>query len=587
MDRRLCAKFYGKPLDIRGCLWKGQAYCPRAVFTDESRTRAFMRTDQAYFLTVGAIFLGCMVPFGVFVLNRASPIALVQFGLLIFFTFSFSMSFTKRLFSLFVKPFRLARLDHAMGATVALLYTTMNDVVPECLGRIQQDYPVNVFVLDDSTDLEKRRIVDEMSLARGFTVLRRDHRTGYKAGAINDWLGRYGSRHDYFVLLDADSIIPRDWVSECVRYAEHPENRMIAVFQGLINIWNLDNRFTKTLAPIHRISQDEWEKKMANYLDTVLFYGHNALLRTRPILQVGGFPTEYVSEDFALAVRLANHGYHCRFVPLHTYEALPENVRGFVKRQNKWTRGAMEFFEFARSSRISAARKLTLLEVPLGHISYVCILAATLIAVYGRNSSWGSALGFSSSLLASPLTFIWSIPLFRYTITLGMISAMVLALKLVQVRLSPILYWRYQVLSRSIGAIMLPHELKSILYYAFDRGRRFPVTPKGEPPLAWRDVILVGWMTILFTFAFFLGIGLANPVGLFYNIGWLAPFAIAPFTIYYFSKQYDRVGSGSSLDPLLATCLQDPLGGLGSSELDSKLNKLHEGPVKSDPAPAT
>ncbi len=546
-----------------------------------------MRTDQAYFLSVGAIFLACMIFFGLFVLNRASAIALVQFSLLIFFTFSFSLTFTKRLFSLFLKPFPLARLDDPPDPKVAVLYTTINDVVPECLERIQQTHPVDVFVLDDSTDPEKRQIIDSISAARGYTVLRRDSRIGYKAGAINNWLGKYGCGYDHFVLLDADSIIPKDWVQECIRYAEHPENRRIAIFQGLINIWNLDNKFTRTLAPIHRVSQDEWEKKLANYLDTVLFYGHNALLRTKPILEVGGFPSEYVSEDFALAVRLADHGYHCRFVPLHTYEALPENVRGFVKRQNKWTRGAMEFFSFARRSRISAARKLMLLEIPLGHLSYICILAALFIAVYGRNSGWNAALAFASGLLTSPLAFTWSIPLFRYTITLGIISAVVVGLKLLQVRLSPILYWKFQILSRSIGAIMLPHELKSILYYIFDRNKRFPVTSKSEPPLEWRDVIAVAWMTILFTFAFFVGIGVANPVGLFYNLGWLAPFAIAPFTIYYFSKRSDQTDSGSSLDPLLATCLRDPPTDVRRNELSLKLDKLREVQVRSKPTPGT
>ena len=516
-----------------------------------------MRTDQAYFLSVGAVFLACMIFFGVFVLNRTSLVAVVQFGLLIFFTFSFSLTFNKRLFSLFLKPFPFPRLDEAPDRKVAVLYTTINDVVPECLERIDQTQAVDVYVLDDSTDPDKRQIVDSISAARDYTVLRRDSRTEYKAGAINNWLGTYGSGYEYFVLLDADSIIPKDWVKECIRYAEHPENRSVAIFQGLINIWNLDNRFTRTLAPIHRVSQDEWEKKLANYLDTVLFYGHNALLRASAVIEVGGFPTEFVSEDFALAVRLADQGYHCRFVPLHTYEALPENVRGFVKRQNKWTRGAMEFFGFARRSRISAARKLMLLEIPLGHVSYVCILAALFIAVYGRNSAWSAAIAFATGLLTSPLAFVWSIPLFRYTITLGVISAAVLGLKLLQVRLSPILYWRFQILSRSIGAIMLPHELKSILYYMFNRTRRFPVTPKGEPPLARRDVIAVAWMTILFTLVFFVGIGLTNPVGIFYNLIWLAPFAIAPFTIYYFSKRSDQTSYGSSLDPLLATCLQE------------------------------
>lgn len=544
-----------------------------------------MQTASWYFLSVGALFLACMLPFGVFVLNQASPIALVQFGLLVFFTFSFSLTFNKRLFSLFLKPFPLAQLDEAPDRKVAVLYTTMNDVVPECLGRIEQTQTVDVFVLDDSTDLDKRETIDRISAARGYTILRRVHRAGYKAGAINDWLAKYGSGYEYFILLDADSIIPRDWVQECVRYAEHPENEHVAVFQGLINIWNLDNKFTSTLAPIHRVSQDEWEKKLANYLDTVLFYGHNALLRSRAVLEVGGFPTEFISEDFALAVRLADHGYHCRFVPLHTYEALPENVRGFVKRQNKWTRGAMEFFGFARRARISLGRKLMLLEIPLGHVSYLCILAALFIAVYGRNSSWSAASAFASGLLTSPLMFIWSIPLFRYTLILGIVSALVLGVKLLQVRVSPLLYWRFQILSRSIGAIMLPHELKSIFYYIFNRSRRFPVTPKGEAPLGVRDVIVVAWMTILFTLVFFVGIGIANPVGLFYNLGWIAPFAMAPFTIYYFSKRSEETGHASTLDSLLVTCLQDSSTSLERNTRRTGITKLSEGPVGSRTPP--
>ena len=516
-----------------------------------------MEVAKAYFYCVAIIFSTCMGLFGAFVVNLASTVSLLQFGLMVFFTFSFSLTFTKRLFSLFVPPYSLPRLASLeKDPRIAVLYTTMNDVVPECLKRIDQTHPVDVFVLDDSTDPEKRRVVDSICWERGYSLLRREARVGYKAGAINDWLRKDGSSYDYFILLDADSMIPRNWVQECLQYAEHPDNQKVAVFQGLINIWNLDGNFAKTLAPIHRLSQDEWEKKMANYLDAVIFYGHNALLRTKAVVEAGGFPTEYVSEDFGLAVRLADLGYKCRFVPLHTYEALPENVRGFVKRQNKWTRGAMEFFSFAKRARISLARKIVLLEVPLGHISYVCVFAAMFLAIYGRNSSWNAAAAFAAGLLASPVLFVWSIPLFRYTLALGFISGVVVGLKLLQVRLGPVRYWRFQLLSRSIGAIMLPHEVKSMLYYLFNRKRRFPVTPKNEPPLTPRDVASVAWMTILLIVAFLLGIGLMHPVGLFYNLGWLLPFAISPAVIYHFSKPTAHEDADSGLDSLLATCLE-------------------------------
>ena len=520
-----------------------------------------MRVSGVYFAASGLMFLTCMGLFAAFVVNWTNPLSLVQFGLLIFFTFSFALTFTTRLFSLFIPPFQLLKLDLSeQDRKVAILYTTMNDVVPDCLERIEQTHPISVYVLDDSSDPERRRTVDEICDLRGYVVLRRDAREGYKAGAINNWLQRYGSNYDYFVVLDADSLIPRDWVERCLPYAEHPSNQDVAIFQGLINIWNLDEKFTSTLAPIHVISQDEWERKMANHLDAVIFYGHNALLRTKPVLEVGGFPTEYVSEDFALAVRLADHDYHSRFVPLHTYEALPGNVRGFVKRQNKWTRGAMEFFGFVKNSKISPARKLVLLQVPLGHLSYLSIMAAMFVAVYARNSTWNAALAFAHGLLSSPVMFILSIPLFRYTISLSIVSAILVGLKLLQVKLHPILYWRFQVLSRSIGAIMLPHEVRSILHYLFNRAKRFPVTPKDEPPLAWWDIARLGWITILLTITFLIGFAFVNPLGLFYNVVWLTPFATAPFIIHHFSKP-NRNDTQTDLSSFLGTCLRSQAKG--------------------------
>jgi len=67
------------------------------------------------------------------------------------------------------------------------LYATVNDVVPECLSGIWQTYPSDVYVLDDFSDPERRSIVDRIAKERRFTVLRREQRQGFKAGAINNW----------------------------------------------------------------------------------------------------------------------------------------------------------------------------------------------------------------------------------------------------------------------------------------------------------------------------------------------------------------------------------------------------------------
>lgn len=496
----------------------------------EARERAFGRR---FFALVAAIWLGTLTAFSLAIVNWSQTVSLVQFGLMTVFLFSFAFTFAKRLLSLVLPPFHLPALERLpRRPRVAVLYTTMNDVVPDCARAIRPTYPCDVYMLDDSSDPAKRAVVDRVAVEMGFRVLRRDARKGFKAGAINNWLRRHGKDYDYFVLLDADSLFPRDWVAHALRYAEHPGNADLAIFQGMINIWNTDVRFASALAPSHLLSHDEWERKLAGYLGTVVCYGHNVLIRTARVLEIGGFDERYVSEDFATAVALASRGHGSAFVPLHSWEALPENVRGFVKRQNKWTRGSMEFFSFVPPARIPWHKKVLLLMIPWGHVAYVAIMAAILLAVFGRVSSFNAFVAFGQNLATAPLEYIWSIPLFRFILVLSAITFSFAAAKLVQVRLGFWAFERARILSRAIGSIMLPHEVRSMILYVIDRTRRFPVTPKDEPPMTMREILQVGRGTVVLVIVVSFGLAFVNPVGLYYNLLWLLPFYASPFVIH-------------------------------------------------------
>lgn len=519
-----------------------------------------------FFAASMAIWLGTSAIFGALVVNWRQPVSIAQFGLMVLFLFSFSWVFTKRLFSLVLPPFRLAALDPlARVPRVAILYTTMNDVVPECVRAIRQHYPCEVFLLDDSSDPAKRDVVDRLAGESGFRVLRRTHRAGFKAGAINHWLRLHGATFDYFVLLDADSLLPPDWVSRALRYAEHPQNADLAIFQGMINIWNTDGAFARTLAPPHVISHDEWERKMAGYLGAVVCYGHNVLIRTKPVLELGGFDERYVSEDFATAVALASRGHGSTFVPLHSWEALPENVRGFVRRQNKWTRSSMEFFSFVPRAKLPLHKKVMLLMIPWGHLAYVAIMLAVFLAVFGRLSSYNAFVAFGRNLATAPLEYIWSIPLFRFLIVLSMITSVVAVAKIVQVRLSVGALYRARRLSRAIGALMLPHEVRSMAIYMIDRKRRFPVTPKDEPPMTMREILQLGRGTVILIAFVTAGLAIVNPVGLYYNVLWLIPFFTSPVILHYYcgprAARRERADLGPRdllSDPRLRTSVDRP-----------------------------
>src|SRR5256712_11003384 len=116
---------------------------------------------------------------------------------MLLFLFSSAFVFSNRFLSLFLPPYRLPVLERlARQPKVAVLYATMNDVVPACVRAIRQSYPCDVYILDDSSDAAKRAIVDRLAVEMGFRLLRRPNREAFKAGAINHWLRADGAGYD-------------------------------------------------------------------------------------------------------------------------------------------------------------------------------------------------------------------------------------------------------------------------------------------------------------------------------------------------------------------------------------------------------
>jgi cellulose synthase/poly-beta-1,6-N-acetylglucosamine synthase-like glycosyltransferase len=290
-----------------------------------------------------------------------------------------------------------------------------------------------------------------------------------------------------------------------------------------------------------KVGQFVWENGMANGLDAVYCYGHNAMVRVSALQEIGGFVEGYVSEDFATAVELASKGWHTRFVPLHTYEAVPENVRGFIKRQNKWTRGSMEFFAFAKKGRLTPGQKLNLLQVPLGHIINLLIPLGALLTVYGFASSPAGAFAFLSSLVRNPAAVIWSVPILRFLLVLGLLTTVLSTLVRIRAGVTLSEELRHRVLSGAISAVMIPYELKSTLSYFVSGLRGVPVTPKSERPLSWSEIMRMSRFSLFFQSILWFGIFAFNPAGAVFNATWLVPMLLAPLVLMMFNGRSDPI----------------------------------------------
>jgi cellulose synthase/poly-beta-1,6-N-acetylglucosamine synthase-like glycosyltransferase len=233
----------------------------------------------------------------------------------------------------------------ADGPPVALLYVTMNDFQEEAaLSCILQTYPkTRLFVLDDSVDSACRTRIDAFASQHlgDVTIVRRSGRQGYKAGSINFALRNHVRGFPYFIVVDADSVLPPSFTGDLVPYfdladdigwvqashAPHPEQK--TAFARDLGL---------SILPL-------WEVYYGprNRFGNVIFLGHGGIIRYDVWEQVGGFP-EIVSEDLAFSTRGAQHGYRGYFAHhVVSYEDFPGGYRQLRRQQAKYVKGACEY----------------------------------------------------------------------------------------------------------------------------------------------------------------------------------------------------------------------------------------------------
>jgi cellulose synthase/poly-beta-1,6-N-acetylglucosamine synthase-like glycosyltransferase len=252
---------------------------------------------------------------------------------------------------------------------VGIIYLCYNDMDEEALRSIMSvSYEGKVFLIihDDSTDVAVNAETDKIANHLGtlndnitIQVLRRKHKTGGKAGAMNYVLEKTSHLYDYFVLCDNDSTILQPDIIE--RSLPLFANDRLAVVQfrslGVIRKDYCGANF------ILRKSIDAFHANMSVYsrFGWQPFIGHNAILRTSAVREVGGFTPGFFSDDLDLTVRLNLKGYKVKYGhDLHMGETHPPNYTAFRKRAYKWSYGCMQSL-MAHSGNIITS-KLSLAE---------------------------------------------------------------------------------------------------------------------------------------------------------------------------------------------------------------------------------
>jgi membrane glycosyltransferase len=221
----------------------------------------------------------------------------------------------------------------------------------------------HVYVLSDTGDLahaaiESRQFAALANAWRGrfeVTYRRREANTGYKAGNIRDFCERWGTHHDFALLLDADSLMTADAVLRMVRIMQ--ADPRLGILQSLVI-------GMPTLSAFARIFQFGMRLGMRSYTigsawwqgDCGPYWGHNALIRIAPfvahchlpVLKTGFIRGDVLSHDQVEAVLMRRAGYEVRVLTEEgeSFEQNPPTLIEFIRRDQRWCQGNMQYWNF-------------------------------------------------------------------------------------------------------------------------------------------------------------------------------------------------------------------------------------------------
>jgi cellulose synthase (UDP-forming) len=203
---------------------------------------------------------------------------------------------------------------------------------------------VRVWLLDDGDSPEMEALASRV----GAGYLAREEHEGAKAGNINHALGY--TEAPYVVVFDCDHVADPAFLEQTLGHFADAAVAFVQTPQYYANhgrgaipgaAWAQQALF---FGPIAR-GKDA--------LGAMFCCGTNVVFRRDALLSVGGFPTESITEDFDLSIRLHERGWRSVYVDRVLAHGLgPEDMASYVSQQLRWARGCLSSIPHVLRARL-------------------------------------------------------------------------------------------------------------------------------------------------------------------------------------------------------------------------------------------
>jgi len=214
----------------------------------------------------------------------------------------------------------------------------------EAVGAL--DWPnerLEIQILDDSNDETSEIVADAVAAlrARGRDIvhLRRNDRTGYKAGALAAGLAR--AKGELIAIFDADFVPAPDFAKAIVGQFADPGVGMAQARWGHLNRdASALTRAQSILLDGHFVVEHAARQRSGRFFN---FNGTAGIWRKACIEDAGGWQHDTLTEDLDLSYRAQIRGW--RFVFVHDTVApaeLPIEMGAFKMQQHRWAQGSAQ-----------------------------------------------------------------------------------------------------------------------------------------------------------------------------------------------------------------------------------------------------
>jgi cellulose synthase/poly-beta-1,6-N-acetylglucosamine synthase-like glycosyltransferase len=209
------------------------------------------------------------------------------------------------------------------------------------------DYPkdkLEIQVLDDSTDETIATVANLVEHYRqsGFDInhVRRDSRTGFKAGALKE--GLKTAKGEFIAIFDADFVPSPDFFEKTLPYFYMDSN--IGLVQTRWEHLNSEYSFLTRVQAMaldgHFVIEQNVRNKAGFFIN---FNGTGGIWRKECILDAGNWEADTLTEDLDLSYRAQLRGWKFKFLNDVTSPAeLPSEINALKSQQFRWTKGAIE-----------------------------------------------------------------------------------------------------------------------------------------------------------------------------------------------------------------------------------------------------